>query len=183
MRLESIKRVLSTWVLLEAIEEETSAGGIIIPIEARERFPQLGFVIGVGTKCVERIYPGAFAIIPNEGTEIGNSFYPTCVLDLKDWPTRETFDAETWPIFREGIESYRRSGNDKKFSGKTLEGDVLHFLASDVLDYGIEDLTNKGLKLDHVPGVRFFIEKDGFSRLFYFIREDEILATLEWEDG
>lgn len=182
MKAEQV-RPLGKRVLIEAAIETETDGGIIVPPSGEARYPQIGWVVAVGSRTVEGLTEGDLVIIPNEGCDVGHVYSPACSLVLKDWPTVEICDLDIWPVLKEVVEKSRRTGEDKILRIKTIDSSWLKMQASDVLDYSIVDISDPTLKLEYVNAEIAWLEKDGRSRMFYFVSESDILATLEFNDG
>jgi hypothetical protein len=182
MQVDKIKPI-ANWVFLEVIEEDITPGGIIIPIEYRDRFPQSGVIIAQSKGCKEDLRRGDTAILVNEGLRTDNAYWAVCSLTLKDWPQIEHCDIEVWPVIKEQVEIYRSnpSTHDRSIHVKTIDSTSLSFLASDVLDYEVADLTDSGLRLEYVNAVIIHLTEGGLSRRYYFVRESDILATV-WRE-
>jgi hypothetical protein len=181
MNIEKL-RPLGDWVLLEAAIESVTESGLIIPIAALARFPVLAEVIRTGTRCTGPINEGDFALIEDEGFDTGTNYTKYCSLNLKDWPHREFCDMEFFDQIRETVEKHRANPSTENYQlhVNTVDGTWVSFLASDVLEYQIEDVSEPGTKVEYVQAIRFFTRKDGLEKLFYLVREPMILATVEF---
>lgn len=179
MNLENIKRILADKVLIEAATETTSPGGIIIPLQALSRYPQIGWVVATGPKCREGLKKDDLVLLIDEGCDQGHAYYQTLALILKGWDSIEYCDIDIWPIIKETVETYRRTGNDKVINIKTIESGWLTLLASDVLEYTIADLSDPALRLEYVSAIVLRLEVEDRLRMFYIIPESQIPAILE----
>lgn len=169
---------LRGWVFLEAATEPEKRSGLYVPIQAHERYPQIGWVISTGQGSALR--EGQLAVIPNEGTASGYTYWQTFYIEFYELPGERTnFDLEIEPVVREAVEKYRATGEDVWLKMKTIDGDGLQCLTSDVASYGIEDMSQAGTKLSYVPAVLMHFYQDGLERVYYFVRETEILCTIE----
>lgn len=169
-------------VVLEALEEPESISGIIIPLDFRERYPQIARVrlVGKGSS----LNPGAIVVLPNEGADVafGSYFYfkvAFAILHDSGAETKIQCDEEVWPILREAVEEDRRSGNRRLIRVKTLDGETIGFTSDEVLDYGLEDFSHPGYKLDYIPVHMFWAFEGSMKKLFYITEESQILLTIE----
>jgi hypothetical protein len=144
------------------------------------RFPQIGKVVATSSRCVEGLVPGDIVILTDEGTDTGDSYWKAMFLHLKDWNQTEYCDLdECWQPIQEAVYRFRRQGENCKVRVKTTDGDWLSMDASDILDYGVDELNHPGFRLEYVNCFIFWFEHEGLSRLFYIVSEKDILATLE----
>jgi co-chaperonin GroES (HSP10) len=173
-------RPLGTWLFIEPIVEY-SQGGIIIPPEALERYPQAGFILAKGSRCSEDIRVGDIAVLVNEGVAGERTYYQVCTLKLKDWPDTEHFHLETFEQFLTQLHEYQRNPStaDKQLHAKTVEDTWLSFLTSDIEELNVSDVANPMIKLDYVHTQIIHLD----NRMFYFAREQDILTTVEWPHG
>lgn len=180
MDLDRIKP-LRGWVFLEAIFEERNQGGIILPVAAEERYPQSAWVRATGAGS--ELLPGDLAVIPSEGHVQDSTYWPSTYLVLFDSgrETKINCAVETFDQIRETVEGDRRSGEIHWLTLKTLDSETLRFTSDEVLDYGIEDLSHPGFRLDYTPTQMLWFWEGGIERLFYFTKEANIaLVIQEW---
>ncbi len=179
MHPHEIKRLLGRNVLLEAIVEEKTESGLFIPLAGMARFPQIGRVVATSSLCEEGLRVGDVALLADEGLDTGDSYWKAMLLDLKDWKIEHCDLDECWQPISEAVCRYRKQGENCKVRVKTINGEWLSMDASDILDYGVEDLSHPGFRLEYVNCYIFWFEHEGLSRLFYIVSEKDILATLE----
>lgn len=179
MDFSRIKKPLRGKVVLEAIEESEEDSLIITPIEYRERYPQVGKVRLVGEGSTLPL--GVFAVLPNEGDTFDGPFWTVAfvLLSERGEDLKLLFSAEVFDIVRETVEADRRSGTPRWITLKTIDGETIRFTSDEVLTYGLEDLSEPGVRLDYLPVSMLRAWEDGIEKLFYILSEDQILFTFE----
>lgn len=178
-------RPLGKLVLAKAIEQERTEGGLWIPLEARERYPNIGRVKSVGARCMEDIRWGDIAIF---STEMFDASYTNLdcfqvILRDKDEDVRILVDIDVEPIFKEQMELFKAnpSTEDRWFTLKNMEDDLGYkFLASDVLDFGPAQLQASSIqKLRYVEARMFnFLDEEGENHLYYLVDERYIQGII-----
>lgn len=171
-------RPLGTNVLLQAVRART-AGGLILPVGYEDRYPQSGVVKAKGRNATLEI--GDLCVLPDEGTDSGNSYYQVFSITLLGEREPISCALEVEPTVREYVRKFRANAatHDYNIVVKTIESETVKFNASDVLDYGIVDLSNAGLRLEYVPVKMLYLFVNNAIELFYIAREEEILATIK----
>jgi len=180
-------------VLAEAIYgPETTEGGLWIPPEARDRYPNLGLVMALGPETKEDILPGDLAIFNTETTDITHTYMDYFAVHLRDGEEILTIycSIDVEPIFSEQMRIFREnpSTEDRKITLKNIEDGLgYQFLASDVLDWTIAPLPISGdYRLEYInTRMLYLLDEEDQIRRYYLIDEREILAILreERKDG
>lgn len=178
-------RPLRGWVLVEALEPEETQGGLAVPPEAQSRYPEVGKVIATG-RVDEDIQPGDLCIIPNEGSMQGRTYWQACFILLRDNDGSELkvlASLEVEPVVRETVERWRAAPTspDLRIVVETLDADKVIFNCSDVLDYGLEDLSEPGYRLEYIPAFHIILESREKFRLHYLLNQKEIPIVLRRE--
>lgn len=174
----SLFRPLSGWVILEpAYDPEHTDVGLYVPLDARQRYPQIGWCIASRAEK-EDISEGDLCIINVESSDVAHTYNRAFAIHLKDWGT-ELCDPEVEPAVREAVESYRAnpSTDDKRIRLETLRGEHLAFLCSDVLSYEWTDQSSPAFRLLYPLNVRMWWDENG--KMFYFVHEDNIMGVIE----
>lgn len=158
-----------------------SFGSITIPRHVLERYPKTGFVLNVGPDCAEGLQPGDFVLLDDDGTRISWEGMTVCQIELKDYGqifVQEEIEA----VIHEPITRYRNGGPDRQIVVQDLKGEGFSFLCSDVLSYGLGQLTERNQDLEYVPTIIIWHRQPDDYKVFpyYIIHEDNILAKLEW---
>lgn len=176
---------LSKLVLAKAIEQERTPGGLWIPLEARERYPNIGRVKSVGARCMEDIRRGDIAIFSTEMFDAQNTFLDCfqVILRDKDEDVRILVDIDVEPIFKEqmGLFKANPSSEERWITLKNMEDDLGYkFLASDVLDWGPAQLQASSFQKLRYVETRMFdlIDKEGEVHLYYLVDERYIQGVI-----
>lgn len=172
-------------VLAKAIEDERTPGGLWIPLEARERYPNIGRVESVGPRCTEDIRRGDIAIFSTEMFD-AQITYLDCfqvILRDKEEDVRILVDIDVEPIFKEQMELFKAnpSTEDRWFSLKNIEDDVGYkFLASDVLDWGPAQLQASSFQKLRYVETRMLglLDEEGEVHLYYLVDERYIQGII-----
>lgn len=171
-------------LLLEPVWPEDTEGGIIIPVQFRPRYSNLGIVRECNSSY--SLKPGALVLLDDEGRLIERSYYDIFKVVLLDHQhsLEMLCDADVEPYFRETMDNYARSPSEYKHHRITLKDvntdEVVEFSPPDVVDFGFEDLAHPTYRLEYIPTAMIELLDEGKSKLFYIIDERRILSTLEW---
>ena len=172
-------------VLSKALYQEVSEGGLAIPWEWQERYPNVGLVYDIGPKCREDIRAGDIAIFSTEMFDSPNTYLDCFEIVLRDGEkdVRILVDFEIEPIFRDQMLQYQRnpSTEDRWITVKNIDENDLgyKFLASDVLSFGPAQMQASSFQKLRYVETRMFSLLDGErERLFYLTDERYIEAVI-----
>lgn len=172
----SLLHPLAGHVILEpAYDPEETEGGIAVPLDAQQRYPQIGWAIA---SAAEDIRVGDLCLINVESSDVAHTYSRVFALHLKDWGT-ELCEPSVEPAVRDAVESYRRNPStaDNRIRLETLKGEHLAFLCSDVLSYEWTDQSQPGFGLLYPLNVRMWHTPEG--KLYYFVHEKYVLGIIE----
>lgn len=168
-------RPLKGHVILEpAYDPEETDAGLYVPLDAQQRYPQVGYCIATASGQIEE---GDYCLINVESSDVARTYEKVFALHLKDWGT-ELCDPEVEPAVVEAVERYRAnpSTEDNRIRLETLKGEHLAFLCSDVLSYEWTSSDSGGFGLLYPLNVRMWWAPDG--SLYYIVHEDHIIGVI-----
>lgn len=171
----SLLRPLKGHVILEpAYDPEETDAGLYVPLDAQQRYPQVGECIASASSQIE---VGDFCLINVESSDVARTYNKVFALHLKDWGT-ELCDPEVEPAVVEAVERYRSNPTteDNRIRLETLKGEHLAFLCSDVLSYEWATKDSPAWDMLYPLNVKMWRAPDG--SLIYFVHEDNIIGVL-----
>lgn len=172
----SLLRPLDRHVILEpAYDPETTESGIQVPLDSRQRYPQIGYCIASASPHIQ---VNDLCLINVESSDVARTYQRVLAIHLEAWGT-EIFEPDVEPAIREAYEIYRRnpSTDDKRIRVVNLRGEHLQFLASDILAMEWSTTDSAGFNLLYPMNVRIWDAPDG--KMYYFVHEDNIMGVLE----
>lgn len=174
-------------ILLETVQPLTS--NLIWLPNVESRYPNMGFVVEAGqSKKGFNLQVNDLILLKDEGHHTDTAtYYDVFAINLHDFKeeVKIIVESDREPAFRERMNAFNASpSNDFMISVKDVEEQGWTFNASDVEDWGFEELAHKTWRAEYIP--TFMIDLDmGVGNpyhLHYIVDERNILAIIQVEE-
>lgn len=171
---DSLRPISGHVVLEPAYDPDETPGGIVVPLDARQRYPQIGWCIATASNAIKL---GDLCLINVESSDIARLYRKVLALHLLEWGT-ELFEPDVEPAIREAVDAYRAnpSTHNNRIRAETLKGEHLAFLCSDVLSLEWTETDQPGFSLLYPLFIRMATVA---GQLYYFVHEDHIMGVIE----
>jgi hypothetical protein len=180
MRIESIS-LLRGHVLVEPRVDPDRIGFFHVPDQAKEKYPQSGWVVKVG-EVQEEIEVNDFVVFAISSMDIPHIYYKALhiVYRLSEDRVHEIkCDPDMEPVVRQMMFVHRSnpSTDDFWFDLADMEGTNYSFRTSQVVDFQIVDLPYPRYRLKSPLGSHFleFENPEGKMQIYYLMHEKNIL--------